>query len=241
MLDGSRTHNHISGSVIGNVVQAATVEMITSPSRPIALTGLPLAIPAFVGRDEELVRLAGILKPREPDEFSGGVLMIDMLGYDSPEHRVRPEVALGSVLCNVGIMGEHVPPDGPGRERLWRTLLAERAAAGARMLIIIDNVSSSDQVRPLLPGVPLHEVVVTSRHALADVEAASLFRLGVLNSREAAVLLRQQLTAADVDDVRAVTQSAEAEQIARLCGGLPLAIRIAGALLAVITGNLWRR
>lgn len=249
----------------GRVRYARTAEMITGTSRPTALIGLPPAVPVLVGRDAELTRLAGMLRPRDSDDssgsalvvisglagvgktalalsaahrawragwFPGGVLMIDMLGYDSPEHCVPPERALGSMLGNLGVMGEHLPADGQGRERLWRTVLAERATAGERMLIIIDNVSSADQVCPLLPGVPPHEVLVTSRHTLADIESAALIRLGVLNLREAAALLRQQLIAADVDDDRAFTQAPEIEQIARMCGGLPLAIRIAGALLA---------
>jgi len=252
-----RQARRFRGPVIDEMRHARTAEMITGASCPTALIGLPPAVPTLVGRDSELQRLAGMLEPRDPDEssgsavvvisglagvgktalalsaaheawragwFSGGVLMIDMLGYDASEHCVRPERALGSLLGNLGVMGERLPADGQGRERLWRTVLAERATAGERMLIIIDNVSSSSQVCPLLPGVPPHEVVVTSRHTLADLEGAALIRLGVLNSCEAAALLRRQLIAADADD--------EIEQIVRMCGGLPLAIRIAGALLA---------
>lgn len=269
MADAFRTHNEINGSVIGNVVQAATVTMSLSSPRPTAVMGLPPAVPVLLGREHELVRLLRMVEPggRAVGSgctvvvsglagvgktalavtvahqawlrgwFPGGVLMIDMFGYGTGEHRVRPEVALASVLENVGVSGDHVPVDGPGRSRLWRTVLAQRAEAGDRMLIVVDNASSADQVRDLLPGVPAHCVVVTSRHTLADVEAATLLRLDVLGSGAAAELLRHQLLAADAGDERVVAHHAEAERIARMCGGLPLAIRIAGALLAADRGQ----
>ncbi|MEV7046165.1 tetratricopeptide repeat protein [Amycolatopsis sp. NPDC051061] len=163
--------------------------------------------------------------------FPGGMLMFDMLGYEAGDRRVRPEAALAGVLADLGVSGEHLPADSAARERLWRTMLADRFAAGNRMLIIVDNVSSSAQVRPLLPGVGSHRVLVTSRHTLTDIDAAVL-KLDVLSSHEAAELLRKQLVAADASDNRGSAQAAEAQQIAQLCGGLPLAVRIAGALLA---------
>ncbi|MEU3645231.1 tetratricopeptide repeat protein [Lentzea sp. NPDC034063] len=264
MPEAFDTRNEVSGSVIGNVVQAGTVTMTTNDPRPTAVMGLPPAVPALLGREEELGRLLGMVEPNDRAAsaggavvvsglagvgktalvlttahqasrrgwFPGGVLMIDMFGYDAAESRVRPEVALASLLENVGVVGEHIPADGPGRARLWRTMLAARAKAGDRMLIVIDNVSSSDQLRELRPGVPGHRVVATSRHTLADVEAAVLFRLGVLEPAAATELLRHQLVAADPGDPRMVAQHTEAERIAEMCGGLPLAIRIAGALLA---------
>lgn len=273
MPDPPRTINEVSGQTIGAVVQAERVERIelsTGRARPVAVTGLPPAVPALVGRGAQLAQLDELLRHRESTEepargvavvaglagvgktalalaaahgawrdgwFPGGVLMIDMLGYDPPELRVSPEQALGSVLGNVGIAGKHIPADGPGRERLWRSVLAERAEAGDRMLIVIDNVSSAHQVRPLLPGVPLHRVLITSRHTLADVEAAVLVRLGVLSADESASLLCQQLDGAVAGDRRAVSRSVHAREIARMCGGLPLAIRIAGALLAADVGQ----
>lgn len=244
--------------------QARRTTVPADGRRPVALTGLPPATRTFVGRAVELRRLSAVLHGDEPGEcaviaglagvgktalalvaahralragwFAGGALMIDMRGYDAPDRRVRPEAALGGVLPDLGIRAEHVPPDSAARVRLWRTILSERAARGLRTLIIVDNAFSSEQVRPLLPAVAGHRVLVTSRHTLSDLDAV-VTRLDVLDPADAGQLVREHLTAADPDDDRARQHDAHVEQVARLCGGLPLAIRIAGALLAADRGQ----
>ncbi|WP_410626189.1 ATP-binding protein [Amycolatopsis sp. cmx-8-4] len=164
--------------------------------------------------------------------FPGGALMVDLRGYDPPERRVQPTAALASLLGAIGTPSEHIPPDQADRGRLWRSLLANHGANGRRMLILLDNTSSAEQVRPLLPGPGGHGVLLTSRHSLADLDGARLFDIDVLSAKHAVKLLHQELTIARGKDNRIQSEPAAAFQLARLCDGLPLAIRIAAALLA---------
>lgn len=164
--------------------------------------------------------------------FPGGVLMVDLRGYDPPDRRVLPTAALASLLGALGTPGEHIPSDQADRERLWRSLLAHRGRAGERMLVVLDNASSAEQVRPLLPALGGHRVVVTSRHSLADLDGARLLDVEVLSAEHAVELFHQELVAAHPGDRRVHTDLEAAELLGQLCGWLPLAIRIAAALLA---------
>ena len=164
--------------------------------------------------------------------YAGGVLMIDMRGYDGPEHRVRPAAALASFLGALGIPGEQIPSGQDDRERLWRSVMADLGAGGRRTLIVVDNVWDADQVRPLLPGAGGHAVVVTSRNTLGGLEGARLLDLDTLPVGEAVDLVRQELSAADPRDTRVEDAGPAVRQLVEICSALPLALRIAAALLA---------
>jgi tetratricopeptide (TPR) repeat protein len=232
---------------------------------PLALAGLP-AQPVFVGREDELSRLAEALNPQRTAGasgpvvvsavsglagvgktalavraahtvlaagwFGGGVLFIDLHGYDPPERRVTAERALGELLGALGVAGERIPTGQDDRERLYRSVLAELAAQGKPVLVLADNASTADQVRPLLPGTPAHRVVVTSRHTLADLDGARLLDLDVLDSVQSVALLDEVLRAANPDDGRVAGARERAVELAVLCGHLPLALRITAARLA---------
>jgi tetratricopeptide (TPR) repeat protein len=101
------------------------------------------------------------------------------------------------------------------------------------MLIVADNVSSSAQVIPLLPGVTSHRVIVTSRDSLADIVGARLIRLDELPISDAVDLMGQQLQLANHEDDRIAREPESAEAIALLCGCLPLALRIVASWLAL--------
>lgn len=126
---------------------------------------------------------------------------------------------------------EHIPPELEDRARLWRSVLAERAAAGQRMLVIADNVSHPDQVRPLLPGTPVHRVLITSRHRLAAMDGTRLLDLPVLDPMQSARMLSAVIAISDPTDTRAMDDPESTDRVARLCGGLPLAVRVSAALL----------
>jgi tetratricopeptide (TPR) repeat protein len=109
---------------------------------------------------------------------------------------------------------------------VYRSLLA-----GRRMLVLLDNARHLEQVRPLLPGTPGCVTVVTSRDALAGLVArdgALRLDIDLLPLSEAVGLLRG-LIGSRVDDDPDATVT-----LARRCGQLPLALRIA-AELAVAT------
>ena len=98
------------------------------------------------------------------------------------------------------------------------------------MLVIADNASSEAQVRPLLPGCGPHKVVVTSRHTLAGL-GARLVDVTILDDDAGVELLATALRAARPDDDRIPREAEAAGRLARLCGGLPLALQISAALL----------
>ena len=79
--------------------------------------------------------------------FGGGVLFIDLHGYD--EAPVEPAQALDALLRALGVPAEHIPPAAEERAGLYRSVLAQIADP---VLVIADNASSEAQVRPLLPG-----------------------------------------------------------------------------------------
>jgi tetratricopeptide (TPR) repeat protein len=199
------------------------VPMAPQPPR-IAVAGL-----AGVGKTELVVQVAARAL-REPDWFPGGVLFVDMLGYD-PKHQLSPEQALDGFLRALGVSGEHIP-DGPqDLQRLYRSVLAALAHEGRRILVVIDNASSADQAVPLLPTDGMTAVLVTSRHTL-DIDVR-LHDLNVLDTDASIALLHQALLQTrGPADTRVQDVPVAAAAIADLCAGLPLALRIAAALLA---------
>src|ERR1035438_2978115 len=105
-----------------------------------------------------------------------------------------------------------------GRASLYRSLLRDR-----RVLIVLDNAGSEEQVRPLLPGESPCRALITSRRLLAGLEGVRRLVLGPLELPEAKELLTGILgERAASDEESALTRLAE------LCEGLPLALRILG-------------
>jgi tetratricopeptide (TPR) repeat protein len=99
-------------------------------------------------------------------------------------------------------------------------------AAERRLLVLLDNASNIEQVRPLLPASPTSAVLVTSRRVLGTLEGARTLHLDVLSEEEALELLCR---IAGPERIAAETRAAA--EVVRWCGRLPLAIRIAGARL----------
>ncbi|WP_043682929.1 tetratricopeptide repeat protein [Streptomyces xylophagus] len=161
--------------------------------------------------------------------FPGGVLFIDLHGYD--EEPVTSDRALQALLRALGTQPEHIPGTADERVALYRSMLAGRARECGAVLVLADNASSPDQVRPLLPGDARHHVLVTSRDRLPQL-GARLVPLAQLTREEACELLDRALRIADPHDTRVVADLDAAEQLAALCGHLPLALQIAAALLA---------
>lgn len=122
--------------------------------------------------------------------FPGGVLFIDLHGYDpSP---VQPGQALDALVRALGIPGEHIPDATEQRAALYRSALDQ---VRDPVLVIVDNASAEAQVRPLLPGPGPHRVIITSRHTLAGL-GARLLDVTVLDQAAAVQLLDRVLRAA---------------------------------------------
>ncbi|MEU3785902.1 tetratricopeptide repeat protein [Streptomyces sp900129855] len=162
--------------------------------------------------------------------FSGGVLFIDLFGYDEQRY-LLPERALASLLQSLGVPEEKIPDDAQSRSRLYRSILSAYADGGRRILVVIDNASSADQVSHLLPADNLNVAVVTSRHTLSI--GARIHELGVLDEDSSVEVLRSLLIVAlGEEEVRIDADIEGARLLAWLCGHLPLALQICAALLA---------
>jgi tetratricopeptide (TPR) repeat protein/transcriptional regulator with XRE-family HTH domain len=155
-------------------------------------------------------------------QFRDGQLYVNLRGYD-PGQPMSATDALAGFLRSLGVPGQDIPQDGNERAARYRSLLA-----GKWMLVVLDNASSAEQVRPLLPGNPECAVVVTSRDSLAGLVArdgAGRIDLDLLPVDDAVTLLRELIGArVDAEPEAAVT-------LAELCARLPLALRVAGEMV----------
>ena len=150
--------------------------------------------------------------------FPGGQLYVNLRGYD-PDEPLAAADALAGFLRALGLAGQDILADAGERAARYRSLLD-----GRRMLILLDNASGVEQVRPLLPGTPSCFVVVTSRDSLAGLVArdgARRLSLDPMPLADAVTLLRL-LIGARVD-----ADLASAATLARRCARLPLALRVA--------------
>ena len=154
------------------------------------------------------------------DRFPDGQLYIDLRGYD-PGWPVEPGEALRRFLVALGVPPESVPDDVDSAAALYRSLLHERT-----VLVVLDNAASAGQVRPLLPGNPACLAVVTSRNRLSGLsvrDGARRITLGTFPRSEAVRLLGSILREYRGEEA----EPERLEELAELCGGLPLALRIA--------------
>ncbi len=181
-----------------------------------------------IGKTELAVQAAR--KALDRGWFGGGVLFVDMFGYD-PGRRLDAGRAVAGFLRAMAVPNEHVPADEQEQLVLYRSLLEGYATAGRPVLVFVDNVADPAQVLPLLPAHPSCRALVTSRERLAHLDAR-LIDLDALRAGEAVALLQAALHTRLPDDRRLTDRPEAAEQLAALCGGLPLALRIVAALLA---------
>ncbi|MGW0163822.1 tetratricopeptide repeat protein [Streptomyces sp. NPDC003343] len=243
--------------VLGSGTQTTKINVQAYAAVPTALNALPGLPQEFTGREDEIAKILSLLDPGNGVGTALGsiaglpgvgkttlahavghaalgkrwftrVQLVNLRGYDPTP--VPPEDALEALLRALGVAAEHIPPTLDERAGLYRSQLDALAGEDQRVLILADNASTSDQVRPLLPA-RHHAVLVTSRHTLPGL-GARLFNLHPLQPDAAVDLLHQRLEVADPDDRRVEDEPAAAEELAALCGYLPLALQIAAALLA---------
>lgn len=166
-----------------------------------------------VGKTALAVRWARATATRLPD----GQLYVNLRGYD-PGEPLSTMDALSALLSGLGVTPAEMPHDVAGRASLYHELLA-----GRRALVLLDNASGVEQVRPLLPRPP-SIAVVTSRDDLTElttVDGARRLKLDVLPHDEAVALLRLLI------GERADREPDAIRDLARRCGRLPLALRVA--------------
>ncbi|MFF0488666.1 NB-ARC domain-containing protein [Nocardia sp. NPDC004068] len=171
-----------------------------------------------IGKTALAVRAARRLQDRFPD----GRLFVDMRGY-ATDVPVTAADAARKLLRQSGIAARSIPADADEAAALLREQLR-----GRRILLILDNVVDTDQIRPLLPAEGPSRVLITSRSNLNGLDDAVHVRLDALSARQSAGLIRELTQDLSPEHRPSDRQLAE---IARQCHGLPMAIRIAAALV----------
>jgi DNA-binding SARP family transcriptional activator len=159
---------------------------------------------------------------RMSDRFPDGRLYVDLGGY-GPERPVDPRDVLSGFLRALGVDSSEIPAELGERAARYRTVLHR-----LRVLLVLDNASSVEQVRPLLPGSPSCFVIVTSRDSLPGLIArhgARRIHLDRLHAAEAFSLLRTLLG----DRVDSEPDATDA--LVECCVRLPLALRLAAELV----------
>jgi DNA-binding SARP family transcriptional activator/tetratricopeptide (TPR) repeat protein len=194
----------------------AQVQQLLKGERATAIVISAIAGKAGVGKTALAMRVAHRLRPHFPD----GQLYVNLRGAEA--QALDPAEVLAGFLRALGLEGTVIGERLEDRVRQFRAQLADR-----RVLVVLDNAASEAQVRPLLPASHGCAALVTSRASLSGLEAAHPLTLDVLDSDQAVALLAR-LAGPD----RVAAEPHAAQQIVRLCGWLPLAVRIAGARLA---------
>ena len=200
----------------GRQAALAEVQRLLEAERATAIVISAIAGKAGVGKTALAVHVAHRLRPR----FPGGQLYVNLRGAEA--QAFDPADVLAGFLRALGVEGALIAEGLEERVCQYRSRLADR-----RVLVLLDNAASEAQVRPLLPARPGCSVLVTSRVRLSGLEAAHPLTLDVLEADQAVALLARL---AGPERVAAEPEAAAA--IVRLCGLLPLALRIAGARLA---------
>lgn len=216
---------------------------------------LPPHVPGFVGRKAELAWLDGLLETGPApatrpvaiitvegtagvgkttlavtwahhvrDRFRDGQLHVNLRGF-APEEPMDPSEALHGFLQGLGVSAAAIPAHPLAASALLRTLLADR-----RVLLVLDNARSAEQVRPLLPSGPGSVAIVTSRNRLDGLvvrEGARRLALDVLPRYDAHALLAHRIGAE-----RLARETHAAVELVDLCARLPLALSVAAARIA---------
>ena len=222
--------------------KAATAPASATQSSAAGVTPqLPDPVPDFTGRQHQAEQLIARLRNRQGaaitaiggqggvgktelayyvarevrDLYPGGQVLVNLRGLEAEP--VTPEQTMASVI--LAVEPEQKLPDKPEQiAGLYHGLLAERS-----VLVVADNAKDSEQVRPLVPKPP-SALLVTSRQTvqLAGVERVSLDELP---RPESVALLRTILRDKPAED-------GQLDSLAKLCGDLPIALRVAGDRLA---------
>lgn len=190
---------------------------LTATDRPDGATVLVHRVSGSggMGKTTLMVRAAHQIRACFPD----GQIFLDLGGMTAMP--MSPENALGLLLRTLGVAPDEVPGGLQARSALFRSLIA-----GRRMLILLDDAGDAAQIRPLLPGAAGSAVLVTSRRRLVSFPGVRI-DLGALPDDAA-----HRLLASIVGEDRVTAQPSATVEVLRACGGMPLALRLAGSRLA---------
>ncbi|WP_246211725.1 tetratricopeptide repeat protein [Phytoactinopolyspora alkaliphila] len=188
-------------------------------ARPLGST-LAVVGMAGIGKTELTLQLTARLTRQH--SYTGGSYFVDLRGYDASRQPADPYAVLRGLLTAVG-----QPAGKVNRLSVDQQLSEWSAWARDRsFLLILDNATDENQVRPLLPRRHRGHVIVTSRRRLADLAHVPQTELQPLALDDALELLTQAAVAARVTD-----DPTSAARLAELCAGHPLDLTIVAAHL----------
>jgi tetratricopeptide (TPR) repeat protein len=201
-------------SVLRELDELLTRDKAKHPAGIAVITGM-----AGVGKTTAAVHWAHRTLSRFPD----GQLYLNLRGFDPLLPPLTPNEAVHALLRGLGSTADS-SAELEAQAAQYRSELSQR-----QMLVLLDNVADAEQVRPLLPGNPDCFLVVTSRHELPGLIAlgARPIRLGPLPAAEAELLLAERF---------GINRESGAKELAALCAGLPLALTVVGARVALRPG-----
>ena len=178
--------------------------------------------PAGVGKTSLAIQWAHEVAASFPD----GVLYADLLGYAPATEPAEPRFVLSRFLTALGVRAENLPLTTEEQAALFRSLLAARS-----VLVVLDNARSAEQVHPLVASGAACCTLVTSRSelsALVATDEAEAVQLAVLDLEQA-----RQLLAARIGVRRLERDPSSAEELVARCAGLPIALSLLGAQIAL--------
>jgi transcriptional regulator with XRE-family HTH domain/tetratricopeptide (TPR) repeat protein len=205
----------------------------TTPATPAHQLPAPRQVTDFAGRDAELAQVrewtsdggvvvvsgdAGVGKTTFAVRAVRPSLFVDLRGLDAKPLSAAALLARLIRALDPGV--RIIPRDIAEASTLWRTMIG-----GQSLVIVLDNASSEEQVRPALPAGGPAVVLVTSRRTLGGLDGVRRLRLEPLPEADAVTLLASILGPA-------AATGEELRRIAELCVNIPLALRIAGNRLA---------
>lgn len=197
--------------------QQRILHHLTGRGPQVVFGAAPIAAlygPVGVGKSILAARVAASSRPT----FRDGVLHGEL--HTGAHEEVR--LLLGRFLTALGVPAEAVPDPLPARVALYRGSLMKR-----QLLVVLDDAPGEQAVRPFVPGGVSSALLVCSREPMSGLEGARHFRITPFDADQAAALL-----ASVVGEARVSVERGAADRIAALCGGLPMAVRIAGMRLA---------
>ncbi|WP_133259861.1 AfsR/SARP family transcriptional regulator [Streptacidiphilus pinicola] len=256
-IDPSAELRELNSSILsenGRIRTTADRALRAVATEPVCPAQLPCSVGAFTGRDDEVRRVlaasvpadregrttAGIMTVVGPGgvgktalavhcahqsagAYPDGQLYLNLGGFDPRQSPRSPADALHHLLASLNVAD--IPADQEQRAALWRSVVREK-----RLLIVLDNAESAEQVERLLPGAGPSFTLVTSRNRLSGLTMRYAARRVVLSPFGPRASL--DLLTAVLGPARVRAELPAARRIAELCDGLPLALRIASEQLA---------
>lgn len=255
-MEESGPRNLVRDAVIGSVVQSGIIQGNVTIYQAGSVSLIPRQLPRtaarFVARADELAELDAIFRDSRgagvpglalvvgsggvgksmlavvwgscrAEEFPDGQLYVDMRGF-SAGAALSTEQALGGFLRAFGVSADRVPVELAEQAAMFRSVTADR-----RVLVVVDNVLSAAQVRPLLPASEGSMVIVTTRLRLSGLRSVGgvLVEVNPLSIQQAVDLL-----SGFVGERRMRAEHVEVRELAALCGRLPIALQVVGTRLS---------